>query len=183
MKCIREVIDNDFSEKRRVHTYGVVETVKWLAEKYGADIEKAETAALYHDLFRGTSVNVLNYYVKHLNLGDRYLDNANLAHSKIAAYVMQSEYGITDEEILNAVSYHTTGRANMSVLEKVVFLGDAIEPNRRYPGVDALRALAREDLDAACLKSLQSTIAFISSKGEYLDKDTIEARDYLLKEK
>lgn len=182
MKSIREVIETEFSEKRRVHTYGVVETAKELAVLYGADVEKAETAALYHDLFRGKQVDILNYYVKHLNLGKPYVDNANLSHSKIAVHVMKNEYGIKDEDVLNAVSFHTTGRANMSLLEKVVFIADAIEPNRKYPGVEKLRKLAREDLDRACLASLENTISFVESKGDYLDPDTLEARDYLLKE-
>lgn len=182
MKSIREVIDTEFSEKRRLHTYGVVETAKSLAKQYGADAEKAEIAALYHDLFRGKQVDILNYYVKHLNLGKAYIDNANLSHSKVAVHVMKNEYAITDEDILNAVNYHTTGRANMSVLEKVIFIADAIEPNRKYPGVDNLRQLAKEDLDRACLASLENTIKFVESKGEYLDPDTLEARDYFIKE-
>ena len=64
MKSIYDVIETEYSEKRRVHTYGVVETAKELAKQYGADVEKAEIAALYHDMFRGKSVDILNYYVK-----------------------------------------------------------------------------------------------------------------------
>lgn len=182
MKSIEAVIEQDFSEKRRIHTLGVVETAKKLAKLYNVDVDKAVTASLYHDLFRGKPVNVINYYVNHLGFDSKYLDNPNLAHGKIAAYIMKQEYGIEDQEILDAVSYHTTGRAGMSDLEKVVFLADTIEPNRKYPGVDQLRELAVKDLNKACLLSLERTIQFVTSKGEYLDPDTIDARDSLLKE-
>lgn len=183
MDCINNVIteyiEKNFSEKRRIHTYAVAETAKDLARFYGVDEHKAETAALFHDMFRGVSETVLNYYVKELGLGDRYLNNANLAHGKIAAAVMEKNYGIKDEDILNAVSYHTTGRAGMSDLEKVIYLADAIEPNRVYPSVEQLRSAAYKGLDAACLLSMEKTIEFVKSKGLYLDEDTIHAIDWL----
>lgn len=182
MKSIQEIIDTEFSEKRRVHTYGVVDTAIKLALQYGADVEKAKTAAMYHDLFRGVKVDIINYYVNHLKLDSHYIDNPNLAHGKIAAHVMKSEYDIHDQEILDAVSFHTTGRKNMTLLEKVVFLADAIEPNRNFPNVEKLRELAYIDIDKACLYSLQRTIDYVQSKGEYLDQDTVMARDYFLKE-
>jgi len=99
-----------------------------LAEKYGEDPSKAETAALFHDMYRGVSVDVLNYYVKHLGLDEKYINNANLAHGKIAAIIMERDYHITDPDIIHAVSFHTTGRAGMSKLEKIIYIADAIEP-------------------------------------------------------
>lgn len=178
---INSYIEKNFSEKRKVHTEGVRKTAMKLAAKYGADVEKAETAALFHDMYRGVSQDVLNYYVKHLNLDRKYHDNPNLAHSKIAAIVMKRDYGIEDEDIINAVSYHTTGRPEMSLLEKVIYIADAIEPNRNYPGVDTLRDVAERDLDEACLLSLTRTIEFVQEQGNYLDENTILARDYFLK--
>ena len=178
---IRNYIDKNFSEKRKKHTEGVRETAMNLAEKYGADPEKAEIAALFHDMYRGVSVDVLNYYVKHLNLSPRYIDNANLAHGKIASIIMERDYEIKDPDIINAVSYHTTGRAGMSVLEKVIYIADAIEPNRRYPGVDELREMVWKDLDRACLMSINHTIQYVSGQGHYLDPDTLLARDDFMK--
>ena len=98
MDCIREYIENNYSEKRKQHTYAVYEAARSLARHYGADEEKAETAALFHDMFRGVAEKTLNYYVKHLNLADKYYNNANLAHGKIAAIVMERDFSITDEE-------------------------------------------------------------------------------------
>lgn len=179
---IRDYIEKNFSEKRKAHTAGVVKTAVALAEKYGGDTAKAELAALFHDMFRGTRIEVLNYYVKHLGLSEKYLDNPNLAHGKIAARIMERDYGITDTDVINAVSFHTTGRSGMSLLEKIVYLADAIEPNRAYPGVDELREAAEVSLDKACLLSLQRTIDYVQGQKLYLDPDTLKARDYFLQE-
>ncbi|MCI5688086.1 bis(5'-nucleosyl)-tetraphosphatase (symmetrical) YqeK [Anaerovoracaceae bacterium 42-11] len=176
---IKTYIEKNFSEKRKLHTEGVRVTAIDLAKKYGADPEKAETAALFHDMYRGVSVDVLNYYVKHLGLSETYLNNSNLAHGKIAAIVMERDFGITDPDIINAVSYHTTGRPAMSVLEKVIYIADAIEPNRNYPGVEAIRKMAEEDLDKACLLSMDRTIEYVQQQGNFLDTDTIAARNDL----
>ncbi len=174
---ISEYIERNFSEKRRVHTEGVRATAIELAHKYGADEQKAEIAALFHDMYRGVPESSLNYYVKHLGLDDKYLNNRNLAHGKIAAIVMKRDFDVEDEDIINAVSYHTTGRAGMSKLEKVIYLADAIEPNRNYPSVDELRELAKVDLDKACLACLTHTIDFVRSQGNYLDEDTLRAAE------
>lgn len=179
IKEIKEYIARNFSEKRKVHTEGVRKTAIELARKYGADEKKAEIAALFHDMYRGVPEKTMNYYVKSLGLADKYLDNCNLAHGKVAAMIMQRDFDIEDADIINAVSYHTTGRAGMSVLEEVIYLADAIEPNRAYPGVEKLREIAKTDLEKACLMSLSSTIDFVRSSGNYLDEETILAKEYL----
>lgn len=182
IKEIKEYIEKNFSDKRKLHTEGVRITATELARKYGADPAKAEIAALFHDMYRGVSENSLNYYVRNLGLDDRYLNNCNLAHGKIAAIVMERDFEISDKDIINAVAYHTTGRANMSLLEKIIYLADAIEPSRAYPGVDELRRLAEGDLDRACLLSLSNTINFVRASGKFLDEDTIRAKEALERE-
>ena len=181
MDSIEVYLKKNVSEKRRSHIYGVLETAGALARKYGADEKKAEIAALYHDMFRSTPVEVLNGHVKSLGLGCLYLDNANLSHGRIAAAVMEKEYGITDPDILNAVKYHTTGRAGMSRLEKILYLADAIEPGRQYPGVETARKLAGESLDKACFFSMERSIRYIRERGLFLHQDTIQARNDLIK--
>lgn len=186
---ICEYIEHNFSEKRKVHTEGVRQTAIRLAEKYGAGepdpqllVEKAELAALFHDMYRGVPVNVMNYYVKHLELDERrYKDNPNLAHSKVAAIVMARDFDVTDPDIINAVSYHTTGRPEMSLLEKIIYIADAAEPNRMYPGVEALRETLERNLDEAVLMSLTNTINFVRSENRYLDEDTVLAKEYFEK--
>ena len=168
-------IENNLSQKRLKHTYSVATEAVRLASEYGEDRKKAELAALFHDMFRGVSKEASNMYVRHLGLDKKYLDNTNLAHGKIAAEIMKKDYGIKDEDILNAVAYHTTGRAGMSRLEKIIFLADAIEPGRDYPTVEETRELAYRSLDEACVNSLQRTIEYIREKGGFLDPDTIHA--------
>ena len=188
---ICEYIEKNFSEKRKIHTEGVRQTAMKLAEKFGEGspelVEKAELAALYHDMYRGVPVDVLNYYVKHLNLDEkRYKDNANLAHGKIAAFVIQRDFDEKDQDIINAVSYHTTGRPEMSLLEKIIYIADAVEPNRSYPGVQNLRQTLEYDLDKAVLQSLTNTINYVRSEKKFLDEDTVLAKEYfekLIKEK
>ena len=188
---ICEYIEKNFSEKRKIHTEGVRQTAMKLAQQYGGGdpelARKAELAALYHDMYRGVPVDVLNYYVKHLDLDEkRYKDNANLAHGKIAAVVIQRDFEEDDQDIINAVSYHTTGRPEMSLLEKIIYIADAVEPNRSYPGVQNLRQILEEDLDMAVLQSLTNTINYVRSEKKFLDEDTVLAKEYfekMIKEK
>lgn len=179
MDSIEAYIERNLSEKRKKHTYGVAETARRLANRYGASEDKAKSAALFHDMFRSAPQEVLNMYVRQLELDGVYLDNANLAHGPIAAVIMERDYGIEDPDMINAVRYHTTGRAGMSPLEKVLYLADAIEPGRAYPGVEQARKLAEESLDRACLFSMERSITYIRQRGLFLHQDTINARDHL----
>ncbi len=182
--CICEFADKNLSEKRKIHTEGVRKTAAILAERFGADPEKADIAALCHDIYRGKTVDEINNYVNNIGLDKKYINNPNLAHGKIAAYIMENELGICDEDILNAVKYHTTGRAHMSMLEKIIFVADAIEPGRAYPGVEEIRKAATYDIDLAMLISLNGTIEFLkANKAPLIDRDTVEARDQLEKER
>lgn len=155
---VTTLIQNKLKTSRLRHTYGVVQTASALARQYGADEEKAELAALFHDAYRETG---------------------NLEHGPVAADAMREQFGVTDQDICNAVRFHTTGRVGMSTLEKVIYLADAIEPNRSYPGVDQLRRAAELDLDIACLKAMEHTIQYLKESGEQLDYRTLEARNWL----
>ena len=156
---IDEVIRGRLKQSRLTHTYGVVQEAQRLANRYGGDPRKARTCALFHDTFR---------------------EVGNLAHGPAAAEYMKDVFGIEDEDMLNAVRFHTTGRKGMSLLEKIIFLADAIEPNRSYPGVNDLRAMSEQNLDKACLMSLQRTIEYVRSQGQDLDPRTLEAAEDLI---
>ncbi len=180
--CIYKFLRENLPEKRLKHIEGVKKTAVYLAEKYGEDSQKAELAALFHDMYRKLSDEDIDLYIKKFNLDEhRYKNNTNLIHSKVAAGNMEALYGMEDEDLINSVSFHTTGRAGMSNLEKIIFIADAIEPSREYPAVNILRKLADEDLDCACLKILESTIRYLNKKGIEIDKDTLEAREYFKK--
>jgi nicotinate-nucleotide adenylyltransferase len=177
---IREYIHQNYSEKRRLHTIGVEDTAVKLGEIHGGDRKKIRTAALFHDICRGMGGEELNKHVKDFGLDHKYLDNPDLAHGKVGAELMMKEFGVKDEDVLNAVRYHTTGRKGMSLLEKIIYLADAIEPGRNYPGVEDLRKIAFLDLDKALLASLDQSISFIREKGYYLDNDTVEAKNDIM---
>jgi len=179
MDSITEYIDTRLSEKRKIHTYGVMEEAVILAKLYGVNEESAKIAALLHDTAKNIKGDELKQCISELGLDERYSTNPNLAHSKIAAERIQTDLKINDEDIINAVKYHTTGRVNMSDLEKIIYIADMIEPSRDYPGVDELRRISRIDLDKACLLSMKSSLEHVESMGEYLDKDTIDAIEWL----
>ncbi len=173
---IDEYLEKNLSEKRRKHIYSVVDEAKKLSLMYDGNIEKCETAALFHDMVREISIDEMNNYIKKYNLDEKYLSNRNVAHGKVAAALMKDCWGIDDTETLEAVSYHTTGREGMSKTEKIVFIADAIEPTRNYDGVEKMREATYEDLDKGCLVSLRNTIAHLKDKGvKDIDEDTIKA--------
>ena len=182
---IEEYIRENLKESRLQHTYRVAEEARKLAERFAKDLdmEKVETAALLHDSAKYVPREQMNELIRKLELDPHYIDNSNLAHSKLGAWVAREKFGITDMDILNAISYHTTGREDMSLLEKIIFLADAIEPGRKYTGVDDIRRLVWEEgsLNKACLRSLENTIHFVKTKGDYLDPDTEKACQWLRK--
>ena len=157
-KKLDDYIRVRLTEKRYRHTEGVIYTAVRLAERYGADTDKAETAALFHDACKNLDIDEMNMLVEQYEIGDYYIDKPQLAHSKLAAAILEKEFGVEDEDILNAVSYHTTGRAGMSLLEKIIFVADATEPNRTYEEAETLNALAFSDLDEACCEVLEWTV-------------------------
>ena len=170
---LERLIEERLSESRFRHSLGVRDEAVKLAKIYGCDVEKAETAALLHDFCRNMSREESDAYVKRYGLDDKFLGNVSLAHSKVAARLLREEYGIQDEEVLRAVENHTTGRPGMSLLEKIIYVADAIEPGRSYPGLDELREMAYNNIDAACLSALDRSIQYVLSKGERMDNSAI----------
>lgn len=178
MDSIESYLKNNLKPKRVVHTYGVRDMAVELAKRYGEDPKRAEKAALYHDMCKYVEGEELDKRVRELKLSRHYLGNSALAHSKLAAALIQEEFGEKDPDIINAVSFHTTGRPNMSMLEKIIYIADAIEPSRKYPGVEELRALAFEDIDEACLVCMKNTRQRIKGAKQHMDRDTDAAIAY-----
>ena len=178
-KEIEKYVKSHLSDKRWNHTVNVVSEAEKLCQMYGGDMEKCVTAAIFHDVVKELPNEELNALVRKFGFDEKYIDSPNLSHGKIAAALLKHEWGIDDEDIINAVSYHTTGRAGMSKTEKIVFIADAIEPTRVYNGVEAIRKATYEDLDRGCLKSLTDTVEHLKEKGvSYIDEDTIRAREW-----
>lgn len=180
---IKAYIEEQLKPSRLTHTYNVRDEAMRLARLYGEDEQKAELAALCHDMAKYVLGDELKAEVARLGLDEIYTEKPNLAHSKLGAAYMRERFGIVDEDVLNAVRYHTTGRAGMSLLEKIVYIADLIEPDRDYPDVAEIRRLADTDIDAACLFSLKSSEAYVNECGLYLDPDTHRAIEWLETEK
>ena len=172
---------SDIGEKRFKHSLRVMETAIKLSEGYDLDIDKVKTAAILHDCAKHNEKKYLELYGQ--NVSDDQKNFGQVLHSFLGAEVASLVYNISDKEVLDAIRFHTTARANMTVLEKVIYLADAIEPNRNYPGVEEIRQLVKNSLDEALLFSLNHNLKFIISKQALIHPLTIDARNFLIKEK
>ncbi len=149
-------------EKRYQHTLGVAESARRLADLHGADPDKAELAGYLHDYCKCWPVEKMREILIRHDMPTELLNGEKeLWHAFAGAIVIQTELGVTDPDVLQAVRYHTTGRAGMTLLEKVVCVADYIEPNRNFPGVEEIRALAQQNLDKALAAALGGTIRFL----------------------
>jgi len=170
-----EIVKKHLPERRYIHTLGVTDTAVMLAKRYGADERKAELAGIFHDYAKYRPKEEMESIIRQENMPqDLLLYDSELWHAPVGAYLVKKEVGIQDEEILDAIRYHTTGRPGMTTLEKVVFLADYIEPNRSFPGVDEVRKAAENSLDEAIVLSLQNTIRFLLSKNQLIYPQTVE---------
>lgn len=188
LKTMQEKLQSALSVKRYIHTMGVAEEAVKLAEIYGTPREqqKARVAGLLHDCAKDYPEAMRlrlcrEYKVKMDEILEKQTD---LIHPFLGAEVARREYLVTDEDILNAIRYHTTGRAGMSLLEKIIFIADYIEPNREnFDGLEEARRLAYLDLDEAIGYILKNTIAFVRARGRLLHPLSQEALDYYQNEK
>ncbi|WNB93453.1 bis(5'-nucleosyl)-tetraphosphatase (symmetrical) YqeK [Bacillus sp. NEB1478] len=178
-----EIVRPKLTDHRYVHTLGVLEVSVMLAEKYGADVKKAEMAAIFHDYAKFRPKEEMRQIVKEESLPEDLLYyGTELLHAPVGACLVKKEAGIDDEEILRAIYYHTTGNVNMSLLEKIIFLADYIEPNRHFSGVEEVREAAILDLDKACLMAVRNTIQFLIRQNQKIYPLSIAAYNALMDE-
>ncbi len=168
--------------KRWAHTQRVAETAVQLAMHWGADTAKAYLAGLLHDVAKDLSRKSLLNTALDFGIVLTAFETATpaLIHAPVGAEVARREFGIEDPEIIAAIRYHTTARANMSLLEKLIFLADYIEPERSFPGVDTVRVLARQDVDKAMLLALTQSIEYLLQRDRPIAVEAVEARNYIL---
>lgn len=153
--------------KRFKHTQGVAVEAAKLARKYGADEKKAYVAGLLHDCAKCIPTDEKLAICKKygVELDDILRKQPDLTHSFLGAKMAERDYGIKDKDILNSIAYHTTGRPDMSLLEKIVYIADYIEPNRAYfDGLDKIRKLAYKNIDKAMVAILKKTISYNKNK-------------------
>ena len=157
-------LKKELDAARYAHTLGVEKTAREMAEKFGVDEEKAALAGLLHDC------------AKCMPLSQMTKASKALMHAVAGAHVAQDVYDVHDPEVLGAIRWHTTGHANMTKLEKIVYLADMIEPNRKpYPGLEALRKLCMTDLDEAMHMALLMSLDHVREQGKPLHPDTMAA--------
>lgn len=168
-------------EPRYVHTLGVMETAIHLASHYGVSQENAETASIFHDIAKFSKPEWMKHIIQKEHLNPLLLDfHHELWHAPVGAYIVEREFGIDDEHILNAIRFHTTGRADMSPLEKILYVADMIEPNRQFPGVDLLRQQSTNGLDYAMKVCITHSITFLIKKNQPVFPDAIHCYNDLV---
>ncbi len=176
-------LKGSLSRQRYLHSLGVAETAKKLAQLYGGDANKAYLAGLLHDCAKGLS----NHHLLQTAIAFGIVRNddteevcPDLLHGSVGSVLARKEYGVDDEEILTAIAVHTLGAEEMGLLAKIIYLADFIEPGRDFPGAEKLRILAHQDLDHAVLGAMDNTILYVLQQGLPLHLQTVRARNSLL---
>ena len=169
------------SKKRYAHTCNVKEAAVELAQRYGADPEKAALAALLHDAVKERPKAELLQILRGnaIIAGNAAESPAPVWHGPCAAILAKTQWGVDDPEGLDAIRYHTTGRAGMTKRDKILYLADMISAERDYPEVGELRALAGENLDAAVLQAVRYNIRWMEECGKTIDPLSREALEDL----
>ena len=173
---LREEVEKYLDPRRIAHVAGCESEAVLLAMQYGEDPETAAEAGILHDitkkLDRKEQLNLCEKYGIILDKGQ--LENEKLLHPITGAALARDIYGISDE-VYEAIRWHTTGKPDMTLLEKIIYMADYIEPTRDFPGVEKLRTLAHKDLDRAMTLGLEMSLEDIKSHGVEPHRDTVEA--------
>ena len=185
IKEYKKLIKSRLSEKRYIHSVNVAKEAVRLAKKYGADVEKAEIAGILHDITKETSAEEQLQIMlsSDIILSDIERTTPKLWHAISGCAYVKSELGIEDEDILNAIHYHTTGRPNMSLLEKVIFVADFTGAERDYEGVDEMRKAANTSLNDAILQGVSFNISDLAKRKMIIHPDTFNLYQEMLAER
>ena len=180
---LRPIALSYLKPKRMPHVLGTEQEAAFLAEKYGADVTAARIAALLHDCTKKLDLPQQLSLCRHyaIPLDEMERNYLKLLHSKTGAAVARDRFDVSDE-IYNAIFYHTTGKADMTLLEKIIYLADYIEPSRRFPGVEELRTAVHEDLDRGLCRALADSIVELQGYGSPVHPNTQEALSYIQRE-
>lgn len=185
MKRFEQIVKEKLSAKRFLHTLGVMDAAEDLALRYNGDVDKARLAALLHDLTKevGGAEQLQFFDEFDVKLSPLELRSPKLWHAITGAGYAEHRLGIDDPEIVQAVRYHTTGRQYMSLMDKILYLADYIEVNRDFDGVEEVRALIDQGLDAMMLKAMKQTIQELLDKSVPIHPDTFACYNQLLIER
>lgn len=178
---IRKAMEKNLDPKRYEHTLGVEYTAAALAMRYDAPILNAQIAGLLHDCAKCMSneKRISICEKNHISISEIEKRNPFLLHGKVGAFLARTEYGVEDQDVLNAIWNHTTGRPGMSLLEKIVFIADYIEPGRKQaPNLQEIRRMAFVNLDCTLIKILEDTIAYVKETEADIDPMTSKTYEY-----
>ncbi len=181
----KSIIKSRLSEGRYIHSLNVAASAAELSKIYNCNRDKAYLAGLLHDITKEESLDVQYRLIEENSHSLTKLErnNPSVIHQMSGEAYCRLKLGITDEEILSAIRYHTTGKANMTTLQKVVYTADFISADRNYPDVEEMRSLALKSLDDAMLYSLKHTILKLTSKAELIHPDSFECYNSVLENK
>lgn len=186
IKDLKKDLKKEMDDSRFEHTLGVMYTCGALAMCYGYDLEKAMLAGLMHDCAKCMpNAKKLKMAEKHhLEITDLERKNPFMLHAKLGAFLAKKKYDIEDPEILDAIRWHTTGRPDMTLLDKIVYIADYIEPKRdKAPHLPEIRQLAFTDLDQTLIKILEDTLGYLGDSPEHVDSMTKKTYDYYMQQK
>ena len=178
---LKKSLKKSLDLKRYEHTLGVAYTATALAMCYGANIKQAEIAGLLHDCAKSIDNDKKLSLCEKFNIQINDVERKNpfLLHAKLGSFYAMKKYGIRDKEIINAILNHTTGRPEMSLIEKIIFVADYIEPNRKQaPNLLQIRKLAFHNLDHALLIILEDTLKYLSATETDIDPMTKKTFEY-----
>ena len=178
---LRKKLSSKLAPMRYEHSLSVSFTCMNLAMRYGYDLDKAELAGLMHDCGKRYSDDIiLKKCIKHgIDVTEAELNALPVLHAKYGAWLAEHKYQITDREILDAIGCHTTGKPDMTVLDKILYIADYIEPRRfKAENLPLIRRLAYENLDETMYAILSGTLEYLDKKGGSIDPMTVEAYEY-----
>ena len=182
---IREKLKASLKPGRYEHSLSVSFTCMALAMRYGYDLDKAELAGLLHDCAKCYDNNSIIAACRNsgMELTEGELQAPSIIHSRLGARMAEEKFGVNDPEILSAIACHTTGKPDMSLLDKILYIADYIEPRRyKIKDLPAIRRLAFEDLDEALLQIMEGTLRYLKESGTYADIMTQNAYHYYKKQ-
>lgn len=175
------LVKDKLPEKRFNHSLRVAETAVKLAEIYDGDKDKAELAGILHDYCKYDDLGSMYQIVTQNELDSNLLSyGSEILHGPVAAIIMNQQFNVTDEEVLLAIKNHTTGRAQMTKTEKLIFIADYIEPGRQTPGVEEIRDLAynQGSLDKTIYEISKRTVLYLINKDINVYDATIACLNY-----
>ncbi len=182
---IKQMVQEDLDQARYEHTLGVMYTAAAMAMCHGADMEKSIVAGLLHDCAKCIpgKRKIQMCMDNGIYISEAEYKNPGLLHAKLGAFLAETKYEVFDKEILNAITYHTTGCPEMSLLDKIIYIADYIEPNRtEAPNLDKIRELAFKNIDACLCAILEDSLAYLKTKKEVIDPMTEQTYLYYKKE-